>query len=138
MAQKRIRLGTVRLWVRSLASLSGLRIWHCRELWRRSQMRLGSCVAVAVVWTSNCNSNSTSSLGTSICLECGPKSKKKKRCLVMLKGHHGPCGRLKCALTYALPFHPHNELTLSAGQGLLSPVPCLSAVSMRNLRLKKL
>ena len=31
--QKRIRLGTARLWVRSLASLSGLRIWHCPELW---------------------------------------------------------------------------------------------------------
>ena len=25
----------MRLWVRSLAFLSGLRIWHCRELWRR-------------------------------------------------------------------------------------------------------
>ena len=33
--QKRIRLGTMRLQVRSLASLSGLRIWHCRELWCR-------------------------------------------------------------------------------------------------------
>ena len=28
--------------VPSLASLSGLRICHCRELWCRSQMRLGS------------------------------------------------------------------------------------------------
>ena len=27
--QKRIQLGTVRLQVQSLASLSGLRIWHC-------------------------------------------------------------------------------------------------------------
>ena len=34
MAQpKRIRLGTMRLWVRSLTSLSGLRIHHCCELW---------------------------------------------------------------------------------------------------------
>ena len=33
MAQwKQIRLGTMRLQVRSLASLSGLRIWRCREL----------------------------------------------------------------------------------------------------------
>ena len=31
------------------ASLSGLRIWHCRELWCRSQTWLGSGVAVAVV-----------------------------------------------------------------------------------------
>ena len=32
----------------SLALLSGLRIWRCRELWCRSQMWLGSGVAVAV------------------------------------------------------------------------------------------
>ena len=30
--QKQIRLGTMRLQVRSLALLSGSRIWHCREL----------------------------------------------------------------------------------------------------------
>ena len=45
---KRIPLGTMAFWVQSLASLSGLRIWCCRELWCRSQMGLGSCVAVAV------------------------------------------------------------------------------------------
>jgi len=39
---KRTRLGTVRLLVRSLASLSGLRIQCFRELWCRSQIRLGS------------------------------------------------------------------------------------------------
>ena len=43
--QKRIQLGTMRLQVRSLASLSGLMIWQCRELWYRSQTRLRSCVA---------------------------------------------------------------------------------------------
>ena len=43
------QLGTMRLGVRSLALLSGLRIWHCRERRCRSQMRLGSHVAVAVV-----------------------------------------------------------------------------------------
>ena len=40
----------MRLWVRSLASISGLRIQCCRELWCRSQMQLGSGMAVAVVW----------------------------------------------------------------------------------------
>ena len=35
MQRKRIRLGTVRLQVRSLASLSGLRIQRCHELWHR-------------------------------------------------------------------------------------------------------
>ena len=33
--------------VRSLASVSELRIWHCCELWCNSQTQLGSCVAVA-------------------------------------------------------------------------------------------
>ena len=33
----------------SLALLSGLRIWHCRELWCRSQTQLRSHVVVAVV-----------------------------------------------------------------------------------------
>ena len=41
---KRIRLGTTRLWVRALASLSGLRVRRCRELWCRLQTRLGSRV----------------------------------------------------------------------------------------------
>ena len=46
---KRIQLGTMRLRVPSLALLSGLRIQHRLELWCRSQMQLGSWVAVAVV-----------------------------------------------------------------------------------------
>ena len=48
---------------RSLASLSGLRLWLCHELWSRSQLWLRSCVAVAVA--GSCNSNLTLSLGTS-------------------------------------------------------------------------
>ena len=48
MAQrKQIRLGKMRLWVQFLASLSGLRIRHCHELWCRSQTRLGYGIAVA-------------------------------------------------------------------------------------------
>ena len=35
-------------YVPSLASLSGLGIWRCGELWRRSQTRLGSGIAVAL------------------------------------------------------------------------------------------
>ena len=46
-SRKRIWLASMRTQVPSLASLSGLRIWHCREQWCRSQMWLGSCVAVA-------------------------------------------------------------------------------------------
>ena len=39
----------MRMRVQSLALVSGLRTWHCRELWCRLQMCLGSHVAVAVV-----------------------------------------------------------------------------------------
>ena len=47
--QKGIPLGTLRLRVQSLASLSGLRIWRFHELWCRSQTRLRFRVAVALV-----------------------------------------------------------------------------------------
>ena len=47
--QKQIQLGTMRLQVWSLASLSGLKIWRCHELWYRLQMWLRSGTAVAVV-----------------------------------------------------------------------------------------
>ena len=46
--RKHIQLGTMRLWVQSLALLSGLRIWHYHELWYRSQTRLRSGIAMAV------------------------------------------------------------------------------------------
>ena len=39
---------SVRMWVQSLASLSGLSTWHCPELWYRLQMQLGSGIAVAL------------------------------------------------------------------------------------------
>ena len=47
--QKQIQLGIMKLWVQSLALLSGLRIWCCHELWCKSQTWLGSHIAVAVV-----------------------------------------------------------------------------------------
>ena len=47
--QKHIWLVSMRVQVRSLASLSGLRIWHCHEVRCRSQAQLRSGVAVAVV-----------------------------------------------------------------------------------------
>ena len=50
MAQgKRIWLVSMGMRVRSLASLSGLGMQRCCELCCRSQMWLGSCMAVAVV-----------------------------------------------------------------------------------------
>ena len=55
--QKRIQLGTMRLRVRSLALLSGLRTRRCHELWCRLQMWLISCVAVALVQASSYSSD---------------------------------------------------------------------------------
>ena len=46
--QKRIQLGTMTLQVCSLALLSELGIWRCHKLWCRSQMWLGSGIAVAL------------------------------------------------------------------------------------------
>ena len=71
--QKGIQLGTMKLQVPSLASLSRLRMQRCRKLWCRLQTRLGSCASVAVAQAGNCSSNWTPSLGAAL------KSKKKNR-----------------------------------------------------------
>ena len=76
--RKRIWLGTMRLRVQSLASGSGLRIWHCHKLWCRSQTWLRSGVAVAVVEASSYSSNPTPSPGTSTCCDYGHKKKHKR------------------------------------------------------------
>ena len=71
-------------WVQFLAPLSGLRIQHRRELWHRLQMWLESHISMAVVQAGNCSSDSTSSLGTSICYTYSPKKMKKQD-----TSHHG-------------------------------------------------
>ena len=71
----------MRLEVQSLASLSGLRIQRCYELWCWSQTWLRSGVAVAVVEAGSCSSDSTPSLGTSICCGYGPKKTEDKKIL---------------------------------------------------------
>ena len=65
--------------VRSLASFSGLRIQCCHNLWCTSQIQLRSCVAMAVAKASSCTSNSTPSLGTSICHGYSSKKTEKKK-----------------------------------------------------------
>ena len=69
----------MRMRVRLLASLSGLRILHCRKLWHKSQIRLGSDVAMAVVQADSRRYNLTPNLGASICHGCSPKKEKKKK-----------------------------------------------------------
>ena len=61
------------------ASLSGLRIRRCCEPWCRSQTRLGSRVAMAVVQAGSYSSKLTPSLGTSIYRRYGPEKTKKER-----------------------------------------------------------
>ena len=73
--------------VHSLALLSGSRIWRCRELWCRLQMRLGSCIAVAVVSAGSCSSNWTPSLGTSICRGSAPPKKNPTLMRIILKSY---------------------------------------------------
>ena len=57
----------------SLALLRYLRIQCCHELWCRSKMQLGSCIALAVVEACSCSSDSTPSLETSICHDAALK-----------------------------------------------------------------
>ena len=63
--------------VQALASISGLRIWYCRELWCRSKTHLGSDVAVAVA-QDGYSSHWTPSLGPSIGRGHSPKKSKKE------------------------------------------------------------
>ena len=73
------QLVSMRTWVQSLALVGGLRIRHCHELWCRLQMQLGSHLAEAVVQASSYSSDSTPSLGTSICCGCSPKKTKTNK-----------------------------------------------------------
>ena len=75
---KQIRLVSMRMQFRSLASPGGLRIRRCHELWCRSKTRLESHVVVAAVWACSCSPDSTPSLETSKCHKCSPKNQIKK------------------------------------------------------------
>ena len=76
-------------------SIPGLNQWikiqSCCELWYRSQMRLGSRIAMAVVQASGCSSNSTPSLGISMCHRSSPKKKKEKKKKEKKKGSLSGC-----------------------------------------------
>lgn len=56
--------------VPSLASLSGLRMWHCWELRHGLQMRLRTRVAVGVAKAGRCSSDGTAGLIASTCCRC--------------------------------------------------------------------
>ena len=68
----------------SLALLNGLRIWHCRALCCRSQIRLRSLIVVVVAQAGSYSSSLTRSLETSMCRRHSPKKSKVK----ILLGHN--------------------------------------------------
>ena len=70
--------------VRSLASLSGLRIRRCQDLWCRSQMWLGSDVAVAAAVAPVRPLAWEPPYATGVALK---KTKKKKKDLVRVTDH---------------------------------------------------
>ena len=107
----------MRMWIRSLAWLSGLRIQNCHRLWFRSKTQLRSGVAMAVLQACSYSSNSTPSLGTSWkpCHRCGSKKKKNhvlgkysrtwKKCPTW-SSHHGTAGSVaswECWDTGSIP-----------------------------------
>ena len=111
---------SMRMWVRALASLRGLVIRCCHELWCRSQAEFGSGIAVAVASASSCSSDLIPSLGTSICRGCGSKKKKTKG-----KFHHENC-----------PKHTWEFLRTSSPQPTssfshLHRIPRISCVALR-------
>ena len=73
---------SMRTWVRSLASLSGLRTHRCCELWCRSQTWPRFRVALVVAQAGSYSSGWTPSLGTSMCLGCGPEKTEKKKKII--------------------------------------------------------
>lgn len=93
----------MRIQVRSLAFLSGLRIVGCCGIdLYRSQMWLKYHSAVAVMWASGYSSNWTPSLRTSICHGYSPKKTKKNKRKRKKKSHQ--CDPI-CSFTH----HMHAE-----------------------------
>ena len=73
---------TMRMRVLSLASLGGLSIWHCLELWCRSQTRLRSCAAVPVAKAGSYNYNVAPSWELPHATHVALKKQKKKKKIV--------------------------------------------------------
>ena len=79
VAQRRwIWLVSMRTQAQSLALLGGLRIWHCHELWGKSQTQLRS--GVATVWCRPAATAPTQPLAWEPPCALGATLKKKKRC----------------------------------------------------------
>ena len=79
LSGQQTQLASMRTRVQSLASLSGLRIRDCHELWCRLQTCLRSCIAVTLMQAGGNSSNWTPSLGTSIGHGYSPKKTKRPK-----------------------------------------------------------
>ena len=90
----------------SLALLSGLRIWHCRELWYRLQTLLESCFTVAVAMAGSHSSNSPPSLGTSYAVGAALKRKKNLIPKFMFLNTFLSCNEM------IFPLSNHHEISL--------------------------
>ena len=121
--RKRTQLGTMRLRVRSLASISGLRIWRCHELHQIAGCRL-QAAAAAQIWR-GCGEGRELQLqldtlawepphatGTAL------KNKKKKKCLF-------------CVFIFCLS-------SLTAVSNIISTRPVASAILPKLFIQKKL
>ena len=121
----------MRMWVWSMASLSGLKLWCCHELWCRLKRQLGPHAAVAVAQAGSYSSDLTLSLGTSICHRRSPKKKKKKKVNGFWKNvsHLIIVSPLSCFPITNILLHFRSIITNSPLLGFLS----LSLIRMQNL-----
>ena len=92
----------MRMGVWSWTLLTGLtRIWRCLSCSIGHGCGSGSGLAVGVAWVGSCSSNSTPSLGTSVCCRCSCKKKNKiasssfYMCLLLLEQGNRFTGSLK-------------------------------------------
>ena len=72
------QLLSMRMRIQSLASLPGLRIWHCSELQCRLQTPPRSCIAVVVVQAGSYSSDLIPSPETSICHRSSSEKQQNK------------------------------------------------------------
>ena len=126
----RTRLVSIRTLVQSLAFLSGLRIWHCRDLQCRLQTWLGLPIAMAVAEAESYSSNSTPSLGTSICPKKNPnqnKTRKKKPCKKI--GIFGESFKHYKRVVFKLegPFQPYHSMSFLPRCYVIIAAICLAA-----------
>ena len=98
----------------SLALFSGLRIQKLPELWCRLQTQLGSHIAVTVAEAGSYSSDSTPSLGTSICHKCGQKDDDNNN-----NSNNNNNNKCPCWTPFLIPWTSLTELSLLPLSGII-------------------